>query len=75
MPIDRAAYISNNTQKGLLFMKIILLLYFSQNIPEISNEELMQLVEIPPKTDMGDFAFPCFRLAKVYRKANDRTGS
>ncbi|HIS46191.1 MAG TPA: arginine--tRNA ligase [Candidatus Scybalocola faecigallinarum] len=50
-------------------MKNNIVALLSQNIPEISNEELMQLVEIPPKTDMGDFAFPCFRLAKVYRKA------
>jgi arginyl-tRNA synthetase len=27
------------------------------------------LIEIPPNPAMGDFAFPCFSLAKVYRKA------
>lgn len=27
------------------------------------------LLEIPPKPELGDFAFPCFRLAKAYRKA------
>ena len=26
-------------------------------------------IEIPPNPAMGDFAFPCFSLAKVYRKA------
>ncbi|MCM1990562.1 arginine--tRNA ligase [Oceanirhabdus seepicola] len=31
--------------------------------------EIEKLVEIPPKSDMGDFAFPCFILAKVLRKA------
>ena len=50
-------------------MKNNIVQLLSQNIEEISSEELEQLVEIPPKTDMGDFAFPCFRLAKVYRKA------
>lgn len=40
-----------------------------QNIEGMSHDELSQLVEIPPKTEMGDFAFPCFRLAKIYRKA------
>lgn len=40
-----------------------------QNIDGLSREELDQIIEIPPKTEMGDFAFPCFRLAKVYRKA------
>lgn len=29
----------------------------------------MASIEIPPRPDMGDFAFPCFRLAKVMHKA------
>ncbi len=29
----------------------------------------MALIEVPPNKDMGDFAFPCFKLAKVFRKA------
>ncbi|AYD40380.1 arginine--tRNA ligase [Clostridium fermenticellae] len=28
-----------------------------------------KLIEIPPKSDMGDYAFPCFQLAKVLKKA------
>ena len=32
-------------------------------------EEINSLLEIPPKSEMGDFAFPCFKLAKVFRKA------
>ena len=28
-----------------------------------------KLIEIPPKQEMGDFAFPCFQMAKVFRKA------
>lgn len=47
--------------------KIVDLLY--KNIEGLTKEELMKLVEIPPKPEMGDFAFPCFRLAKVYRKS------
>lgn len=39
------------------------------NTEGLTRDELVQLVEIPPKTELGDFAFPCFRLAKVYRKA------
>lgn len=27
------------------------------------------LLEVPPKSDMGDYAFPCFTLAKTLRKA------
>ncbi len=39
------------------------------NIEGLTREEISALVEIPPKPDMGDFAFPCFRLAKTMRKA------
>ena len=41
----------------------------SQNIDVLSSEEISQLIELPPKPEMGDFAFPCFRLAKSYHKA------
>ncbi len=36
---------------------------------DISLEEALATVEIPANKAMGDFAFPCFRLAKVFRKA------
>ena len=41
----------------------------SQNIEVLTSEEISQLIEITPKPEMGDFAFPCFRLAKSYHKA------
>ena len=41
----------------------------SQNIEVLTSEEISQLIEIPPIPEMGDFAFPCFRLAKSYHKA------
>lgn len=41
----------------------------SQNIEVLTSEEISQLIEIPPKPEMGDFSFPCFRLAKSYHKA------
>lgn len=31
--------------------------------------EIANTLEIPPTSDMGDYAFPCFKLAKVFRKA------
>lgn len=31
--------------------------------------EIEKLIEIPPKPEMGDYAFPCFSLAKTLRKA------
>lgn len=36
---------------------------------EISSEELEKYIEIPPQSEMGDFAFPCFKLAKTLRKS------
>lgn len=36
---------------------------------ELSLEDALNTVEIPGNKAMGDFAFPCFRLAKVFRKA------
>lgn len=38
-------------------------------IEGLSREEIGQLIELPPSPEMGDFAFPCFRLAKTMRKA------
>lgn len=35
----------------------------------LSNSDIYQLIETPPNKDMGDFAFPTFRLAKTLRKA------
>ncbi len=41
----------------------------AQNIEGMTNDEIASLIEIPPRPEMGDFAFPCFRLAKTMRKA------
>ena len=38
-------------------------------IADLTEEEIVGLIEIPPNSDMGDYAFPCFKLAKVFRKA------
>ena len=38
-------------------------------IEDLTLEEIVALIEVPPNKEMGDFAFPCFRLAKVFRKA------
>ncbi len=35
----------------------------------LSNDEIRALIEIPADEKMGDYAFPCFRLAKALRKA------
>lgn len=38
-------------------------------VSDISNEEIMELIEVPPSYDMGDYAFATFRLAKTFRKS------
>ena len=35
----------------------------------IEKEELQQWIEIPKDTNNGDYAFPCFKLAKTLKKA------
>ncbi|NME82429.1 arginine--tRNA ligase [Clostridium sp. SM-530-WT-3G] len=36
---------------------------------DLDIETIEKLIEIPPKPEMGDYAFPCFQLAKVMKKA------
>ena len=36
---------------------------------DIDKNDVLEAVEIPPDKAMGDYAYPCFRLAKVLRKA------
>ena len=35
---------------------------------ELSEEQILELFEIPPRSEFGDLAFPCFALAKLTRK-------
>lgn len=43
----------------------------SNEIGEIENLDVVSLIEVPTDEKMGDYAFPCFRLAKEFRKAPD----
>ncbi|TJX13029.1 arginine--tRNA ligase [Tissierella creatinini] len=38
-------------------------------VDSLTRDEINALIEIPPSYDMGDYAFPVFRLAKTFRKA------
>lgn len=38
-------------------------------ITDINENELMSYIEIPPNSSLGDYAFPCFKLAKELKKA------
>ena len=45
--------------------------YISKAIPneELTKEAICDMLEYPPDIEMGDLAFPCFRLSKALRKA------
>jgi arginyl-tRNA synthetase len=41
----------------------------SPHIEGLDSGELRNMIEVPTDDKMGDYAFPCFRLAKILRKA------
>ena len=41
----------------------------SSQLSDLSVEEIYNTIEVPSNSAMGDYAFPCFKLAKVLRKA------
>ena len=38
-------------------------------VTNISQEEIYGYIEVPSNEKMGDFSFPCFKLAKTLKKA------
>ena len=41
----------------------------SEQVADLNTEEITAMIETPQDSKMGDYAFPCFKLAKVLRKA------
>ncbi len=41
----------------------------AEHIDGLSAEEIYGMLEVPQASNMGDYAFPCFKLAKTLRKA------
>ena len=39
------------------------------NVEGVTKEELYDLIALPPNTEMGDYALPCFKFAKLMRKS------
>jgi arginyl-tRNA synthetase len=35
---------------------------------DMSQADIIELLRTPPDPDLGDYAFPCFSLAKTWRK-------
>ena len=38
-------------------------------VTNVAADDIKRYIEVPQNTDMGDFAFPCFKLAKELKKA------
>ena len=38
-------------------------------IDGVSAEEIYEMLALPPNTEMGDYALPCFKFAKILRKS------
>lgn len=38
-------------------------------IEGMSAEEIAEAIAVPPDTQMGDYALPCFKMAKLLRKS------
>lgn len=36
---------------------------------DMDIDEVLEMIEVPANKEMGDYAFPCFKLAKKFRKA------
>lgn len=36
---------------------------------DLASEEIENYIEIPPNKEMGDYSFPCFKLAKILKKS------
>lgn len=44
-------------------------IYNSLQVQDLKIEDIVGMVEVPKEKNNGDFAFPCFRLAKILRKS------
>ena len=42
---------------------------YIQDTLDTKINELESFIEIPPNTEMGDYSFPCFKLAKELKKS------
>lgn len=48
-------------------MKDFIAKLLQKNLP-LKQEEILSLIEVPPSSELGDFAFPCFSLARHLKK-------
>ncbi|MCD1147986.1 arginine--tRNA ligase [Peptoniphilus sp. KCTC 25270] len=53
----------------MLDFKKIIAEKLHEEVPELEVDQFLSLIEIPPDSKMGDYAFPTFSLAKIKRKS------
>ncbi|WP_422486980.1 arginine--tRNA ligase [Gudongella sp. DL1XJH-153] len=53
----------------MISFKNVVVELLDEKVESLSQDEIESLIETPPSYDMGDYAFPTFRLAKEYRKS------
>lgn len=53
----------------MLDFKLEIAKLVSGQVEGLSETEVLELIETPPDFKMGDYAMPCFKLAKAFRKA------
>ena len=58
-----------NVFERALASALMELLSSCDSAPEWSVAEMLALLEHPPDAALGDYAFPCFQLARFFRKA------
>ena len=61
--------IIRNKRIGMIDFKDIIAEKIYDEALGLTEEEIRGMIEIPADESMGDYAFPCFRLAKTMRKA------
>ncbi len=49
-------------------MKQLIIKLLKKSVP-LDEKEIYNLIEIPPSTELGDYAFPCFVLSKKLKKS------
>jgi arginyl-tRNA synthetase len=68
-PFDSASARELDPLRSALAQKIYKTLSGHFKVEDITEVEIFRMIERPPESVLGDFAFPCFRLAKSLRKS------
>ena len=56
-------------EKTMINLKEEIAKLISEQVADLGLDEVKNMIETPQDSKMGDYAFPCFKLAKILRKA------